>query len=85
MMCGVYLVSNIGSPPRLTLSALFLSGLVAEVLFAVVAEALFGRSIEILACLVCTLIAAWQWPKLSQVGSLESILVVLSPRVPVLS
>ena len=70
MMCGVYLVSNIGSPPRLTLSALFLSGLVAEVLFAVVAEALFGRSIEILACLVCTLIAVWkwEWPKVESGG-----------------
>ena len=68
MMCGVYLVSNIGSPPRLTLSALFLSGLVAEVLFAVVAEALFGRSIEILACLVCTLIAVRQWAKAESGG-----------------
>ena len=36
MMCCVYLVRNIGSPARLTLSALFWSGLVAEVLFAVV-------------------------------------------------
>ena len=70
MMCGVYLVSNIGSPPRLTLSALFLSGLVAEVLFAVVAEALFGRSIKILACLFCTLIAEWkwEWPKVESGG-----------------
>ena len=68
MMCGVYLVSNIGSPPRLTLSALFLSGLVAEVLFAVVAEALFGRSNEILACLVYTLIAVRQWAKAESGG-----------------
>ena len=70
MMCGVYLVSNIGSPPRLTLSALFLSGLVAEVLFAVVAEALFGRCIQILACLVCTVIAVWkwEWPKVESGG-----------------
>ena len=60
MMCGVYLVSNIGSLPRLTLSAVFLSGLVAEVLFTVVAEVFFGRSIQILACLVCTVIAAWK-------------------------
>ena len=36
MMCG--LASSIGSPLRLKLSALFLSGLVAEILFAVVAE-----------------------------------------------
>ena len=63
MMCGVQLVSNIGSPPRLTLStsALFLPELVAEVLFAVVAEVLYGRSIQILACLVCTVIAVWKW------------------------
>ena len=61
MICGVYLVSNIGRPPRLTLSALFLSGLLAEVLFGVIPEILYGRSIQILICLVCTLIAVWKW------------------------
>ena len=64
MMCGVYLVSNIGKPPRLTLSALLLSGVVGEVLFGAVAEILFGRSAHVLASLVCTVIAvySWQWP-----------------------
>ena len=64
MMCGVYLVSNIGKPPRLTLSALLLSGLVGEVLFGVVAEILYGKSVNILACVACTLVAVyyWQWP-----------------------
>lgn len=61
MICGVYLVSNIGRPPRLTLSALFLSGLFAEVFFGVIPEILLGRSIQILICLVCTLIAVWKW------------------------
>ena len=57
MWCVPY---NIGSPPRLTLSTLFLSGVVAEVLFAVVAEVVIG-SIQILACLVCTVFAVWKW------------------------
>ena len=70
MMCGVYIVSNIGSPQRLTLRALVLSGLIAEVLFAVVAEVVFGRSIQILACVVCTLLAVkqWEWPKADSDG-----------------
>ena len=64
MMCGVYLVSNIGKPPRLTLSALLLSGVVGEALFGVIAEILYGRSWHVLACLVCTAVAVyfWQWP-----------------------
>ena len=45
MMCGVYLVSNIGTESS-KIDTKLLSGLVAEVLFAVIAEALFG-SIQI--------------------------------------
>ena len=61
MMCGVYLVSNIGRPPRLTVRAVFLSGVVAEVL----SEILFGGSIQFVACLICTILSVywWQWPK----------------------
>ena len=70
MMCGVYLVSNIGKPPRLTLSSLLLSGLVGEALFGVVAEKLYGGSVHFLACLVCTLVAVyyWQWPTSESAG-----------------
>ena len=64
MMCGVYLVSNIGKPPRLTLSALLVSGVIGEALFGVVAEILYGRSWHVLACFICTAVAVhfWQWP-----------------------
>ena len=70
MICGVYLVRNIGRTPRLTLSVLFLSGLIAEVLFAVIAEVVFGRSVQMLACVVTTLIAVKQleWLKADSDG-----------------
>ena len=35
MIFGVYLVSNIGNPSRLTLNESLISGLVGEVMFAV--------------------------------------------------
>ena len=81
MICGVYLVSNIGRLPRLTLSALFLSGLLVKVSFRVIPEVLYG-SIQILICLVCTLIAVWkwEWPKdeLAKWSSKYSCCVVTS-------
>ena len=69
MVCGVYLMSNIITESS-KIDTKLLSGLVAEVLFAVIAEALFGRSIQILACMVCTLIAVWkwEWPKVESGG-----------------
>jgi len=77
MMCGVYLVSNIGEPPRLTLRALFLSGLVAHVVFEVVALS-NGKGSQTLACLVCTVVAVslWQWPKSTEQSSKYSCVTV---------
>jgi len=54
MICGVYLVSNIGKPRRLTLSKLLLCGIVAEVLHVI-------AGLQILACLVCTIAAVFFW------------------------
>ncbi|XP_065919891.1 uncharacterized protein [Dysidea avara] len=56
MICGVYLVSNIGKPRRLTLSKLLLCSVVAEVLFLhVIAE------LQILVCLACTILTVFFW------------------------
>ena len=63
MICGVYLVSNIGNPPRLTLRASLISGLLGEALFGVT-KILYGTGSHFLTCLVCTSVAiyCWQWP-----------------------
>jgi len=56
MICGVYLVSNIGKPRRLTLSKLLLCGIIAEVLFLHVIAGL-----QILVCLACTIATVFFW------------------------
>ena len=67
MICGVYLVSNIGNPSRLTLRASVKSGLIGEALFGVT-KILFGTGSHWLTCVVCTSVAIyyWQWPTNSE-------------------
>ena len=56
MVCGMYLVSNIGKPRRLTLYNLLLCSIVAEIVILHILG-----SLQILVCLVCTILTVFFW------------------------